>query len=169
MILFLIYVVLRAGKTPGELPQLRLPLGFIGSSIFLIGVGAGLQFAINAIRLEKQAEFRRWLAVSLALSMMFVLVQSFGMYMLFATHLKVRNPSTTLYGMTFFLALVHALHVVGGQIAILIVFIRAMLHKYDHEKYGGVVFTAMYWHFLDAVWIVMLISFWFAGAYLARQ
>ena len=63
-------------------------------------------------------------------------------------------------GMVAVLALLHALHVAGGVIALGIVSIRSLLGRYDHERHWPVDFAAQYWHFLDAVWLCMLAAFW---------
>ena len=68
-----------------------------------------------------------------------------------------------MYGLVFFLILVHALHVVGGIVALGIVTFRARRRKYDHENYMGVQFAARYWHFLDVVWIGMFTMFLVMG------
>jgi cytochrome c oxidase subunit 3 len=44
-----------------------------------------------------------------------------------------------------------------------IVNIRAAMGKYDHESNMGVRHAALYWHFLDAVWLVMLTMFLVTG------
>ena len=62
--------------------------------------------------------------------------------------------------MVYVLALLHALHVAGGVVALGIVSTRSWLGRYDHERHWPVDFTAQYWHFLDAVWIFMLAAFW---------
>ena len=66
----------------------------------------------------------------------------------------------TLLEMVVVLAILHALHVAGGVIALAIVSILALLGRYDHERHGPVDFAAQYWHFLDAVWLCMLAAFW---------
>jgi cytochrome c oxidase subunit III len=70
---------------------------------------------------------------------------------------------TRLYGMIFFFVLVHAAHVLGGMIYLAIVTHRALDGRYDHENYVGVKHAAMYWHFLDVVWLLMFGTFLFAG------
>ncbi len=63
-------------------------------------------------------------------------------------------------GMVVVLALLHALHVAGGIIALGMVSLRAMHGKYDHERHWPVDFAAQYWHFLDVIWLFMLAAFW---------
>ena len=69
----------------------------------------------------------------------------------------------SMYGLVFFLILVHALHVVGGIVALAIVTLRTRRQMYDHESYMGVQFAARYWHFLDIVWIAMFTMFLVMG------
>ena len=62
--------------------------------------------------------------------------------------------------MVVVLAILHALHVLGGIFALGIVSVRTAMGQYDHERHWPVDFAAHYWHFLDLVWIVMLTTFW---------
>jgi heme/copper-type cytochrome/quinol oxidase subunit 3 len=59
--------------------------------------------------------------------------------------------------------LIHALHVLGGVIYLAIVTQRALAGRYDHEHYTGVKHAAMYWHFLDLVWLMMFGTFLVLG------
>jgi len=49
----------------------------------------------------------------------------------------------------------HVLHLLGGMIAIILVFSRALLGKYSASNYNGVTVCAIYWHFLDGLWIYL--------------
>ncbi|MCA9136479.1 MAG: cytochrome c oxidase subunit 3, partial [Planctomycetales bacterium] len=70
------------------------------------------------------------------------------------------GPGRGVAGMVIVLAILHALHVLGGIIALGIVATRASVGSYDHERHWPVDFTAQYWHFLDLVWICMIVTFW---------
>lgn len=64
---------------------------------------------------------------------------------------------TSTYGAVFYLATgFHGLHVVGGLIAFLFVLARAFsTHKFGHREATHAVVVSYYWHFVDAVWIVL--------------
>ena len=68
-----------------------------------------------------------------------------------------------LYALIFVLVLLHALHVIGGIVPLTIVTVKGFGGAYDHEHSLPVQHTAMYWHFLDAVWIVMFSTFQLIG------
>lgn len=50
---------------------------------------------------------------------------------------------------------VHGLHVIGGLVPMSLVIVRAAGGRYDEAHHAGVTYSAMYWHFLDGVWIVL--------------
>jgi heme/copper-type cytochrome/quinol oxidase subunit 3 len=168
MILFVVYVALRADRSNVDAAALRLPRGFIASSIILVAISTVLHLAVKAVRSEQQLNFQRCISIALILAIGFLITQGFGLSWLLLAHYRIDQPGRTLYGLTFFLSLVHALHVLGGVASMLWVSVKAWMLRYDHENYWGVVCCTWYWHFLDAVWIFMLICFWGAGFLLNR-
>lgn len=152
------YVFIRlTGRFQPALGSVSLPwLLWISTAVVLAG-SVTIHLAIGAIRLERQAETRRWLWATLAISVLFCLVQVPGLYELLSKHATVRTAESPnhIYGLIFVFILVHALHVVGGVAGLAFVALKAARGGYDHENYAGIKHSAMYWHFLDIVWIVM--------------
>lgn len=133
------------------------------STIVILTSSVTLQHALKCVAYEKIDHFKISMAATLALSLVFVLLQGPALAALLAEHEALRygtegQAPVHLYGMIFLMVLLHAAHVVGGLIPMLVVFARAMNNRYDHENYRGVSHLAMYWHFLDAVWIFMFVT-----------
>ena len=65
--------------------------------------------------------------------------------------------STNAYSSAFFLATgFHGLHVTGGLIAFLFMLGRTFLTRtFTHEQAVHAVVTSYYWHFVDAIWIIL--------------
>jgi cytochrome c oxidase subunit 3 len=64
--------------------------------------------------------------------------------------------STNLFGTTYYsLVGLHASHVIIGLTMILIVLIFALTGKLKGEHFRQVEVLALYWHFVDAVWVVV--------------
>ncbi|MEM9413389.1 MAG: cytochrome c oxidase subunit 3 [Planctomycetota bacterium] len=139
--------------------SLKLPTSFWTSTILLVAISVLLQRAVWFIRRENQIRFRRCLVWAWALAVAFVVIQTFGMSELFAHHFSQTDGSTKVYGMSFTLALIHALHVLGGVVFLGYVIQQAIRNRYDHERHWAVDHCAGYWHFLDVVWLTMLIVF----------
>lgn len=57
----------------------------------------------------------------------------------------------------YLIALVHLLHMVGGLIALLVSLTKSLLKKYSATDYLGIELTAIYWHFLDALWVYLFL------------
>ncbi|HNP99226.1 MAG TPA: cytochrome c oxidase subunit 3, partial [Bacteroidia bacterium] len=49
----------------------------------------------------------------------------------------------------------HVMHVLGGIIALFVVFSRALRKKYSPENFNGVRMCAVYWHFLGLLWVYL--------------
>ncbi|MEX1042138.1 MAG: cytochrome c oxidase subunit 3 [Pirellulaceae bacterium] len=142
------------------LPWDSLPWGLAISTLAVIGVSVALHQAVLGVRRERQRRFRVGLGVAILLACVFLLFQGQGLAHLLASHAQdLAKSGGQLHGLMFALVLVHALHVVGGMIALAVVTARASRNAYDHEKYWGVELCAGYWHFLDGVWIAMLAVF----------
>jgi heme/copper-type cytochrome/quinol oxidase subunit 3 len=154
------YVVIRltGSKSPPR-GTLHLPSILWVSTVLVIGVSFALSRAVRFLRMERQAAFLNWLGISLALAVAFLLVQAPALARLLAEHERLRANGLFIYGLVFILVLLHALHVVGGMVALIRVTVRARHGAYDHEHYQPVRHTAMYWHFLDAIWILMFLTF----------
>jgi heme/copper-type cytochrome/quinol oxidase subunit 3 len=158
------YLVIRLGGSQSPpLHAIHFPKLLWLSTALVIGVSFALQRSLNYVKLEKQREFHRWLLISLWLAIGFIVVQAPAMIELLAAHRRFHPQGLALYGLVFFLILVHAAHVVGGIIAMSRIIYVARTGAFDHEHYQPVRHTAMYWHFLDAVWIAMFFTFLFLG------
>ena len=154
------YVVIReAGSRSPQQGSLHFPAILWLSTVLVIGVSFSLSRALHFIRRERQAEFRTWLVISLGLAIGFLLVQAPAMAALVVEHERFRAAGLFLYGLVFILVLLHALHVVGGMVALVRVTVRGRRGAYDHEQYQPVRYAAMYWHFLDVIWILMFATF----------
>ena len=144
---------------PEVYQSLTLPASFWVSTLILIAVSIFLQRACWLVHREKQVDFRRALIWSMLAAGVFVLIQSFGMFDLLNQHFNHADGSAKVYGMSFTLSFIHALHVIGGMVFLGYVTRQAFRGKYDHERHWAVDHCASYWHFLDVVWACMLITF----------
>lgn len=164
MLLYAIYVVMRVTPSGPGVQPFYIPISFLATTVILIAISLLQHLAVAAVRREKQLDLLRYLVFACLLAFAFFVIQGSTMLWMVWRYNDAASPNLSLYGMTFVLALLHALHVVGGIVALGIVLIRAFRGCYDHESHFPIVFCAMYWHFLDIVWIVMLACFGIAAA-----
>ncbi len=157
------YVLIRLGPNHRSAPPLHLPSLLWLSTLLVFGVSIAIGRALSEVKRERQAPFRKWIRIALLLGIAFVLIQAPALVMLLKSHQVLRANGIGFYGLIFSFILLHALHVVGGIVRLIVVTQRGFAGAYDHEHYLPVRYVAMYWHFLDVVWVIMFLTFWFIG------
>lgn len=142
-----------------EYLALQLPTSFLYSTAALVLVSGFLQLAVSCIRREQQVMFRRFLILAWFSAAAFLIIQYFGMSELLESHFLRDDGSSKAFGLCFTMSFLHALHVLGGMLFLAFVIWRGFASRYDHERNFAVEHCAAYWHFLDAVWVLMIVTF----------
>ena len=141
------------------LPSAAWPAVVWLSTGLLLVVGYLLERAAWHVRREMQPGFRSALRLAFWAGLLFTVVQAVGLCGLLVQHFAEIDGSTKAYGMSFTISFVHALHVLGGVVFLGWVWYQAERGRYDHERHWAVNHCAGYWHFLDIVWVAMLVTF----------
>jgi cytochrome c oxidase subunit 3 len=98
----------------------------------------------------------RWLYITLGLGLLFVIGQYVAWRQLRAQGLYLAtNPSSSFF---YLLTAVHALHILGGLTALLLVISK--LSKSTLRR-NTLVATSRYWHFMGVLWIYLMALMWF--------
>ena len=72
--------------------------------------------------------------------------------------------STNLFGTTYYsLVGLHAFHVTAGLLMLLIVLVFSLSGRVSQRESGRIDVLAMYWHFVDAVWVVVFTVVYIVG------
>lgn len=97
---------------------------------------------------------REWYILTFVMGAFFVAGQAFEYATLIGEGFTI---STNGYTSAFFLATgFHGLHVTGGLVAFLLLLGRTYLARtFTHEQAVNAIVVSYYWHFVDAVWIVL--------------
>ena len=124
------------------------------STICLLGSSVTIVLAERALRRENRGGFQFWWMVTIFLAALFLGATASEWQRLIAVHHL--TISTNLFGTTFYsLVGLHASHVVVGLTLlglVLFLSLRGHVKKVHHEH---VEMISWYWHFVDAVWIVV--------------
>jgi heme/copper-type cytochrome/quinol oxidase subunit 3 len=158
------YVLIRNAvyrKAPGV--AVEVPRMLWISTVIVVAASFTIQFAVGELRREHMPSFRRWLLATMALAVAFLVVQTPAMVLLLEKQSQLVQKHLALYGLIFVLILLHALHVLGGVAALGWTSRQAGRNAYDHENYHPVARVALYWHFLDGVWLAMFFTFLLMG------
>lgn len=152
------WLLTRVIPLPPPQEQPHFPGAFWFSSLLLLAGSVLLHRATWEVRRERQLPFRRTLVAALSVGMLFLGVQSFGLYCL----LQQQQPPLAATGVTAFVfvfSFLHGLHFVVATLFLVYVTVRALADRYDHEYYWGVLVCGYFWHALGIVWLAILFVF----------
>jgi cytochrome c oxidase subunit 3/cytochrome o ubiquinol oxidase subunit 3 len=137
------------GPTPREV--LEIP---VFGTVCLLSSSGFIMLAERAIEHGKMAAFTLWWAVTMLLGAIFLVDTGLEWRKLIVVdHLTIH---TNLFGTCFYsLVGLHASHVIVGLMMMLVVLAFALGRRVHPEHAYRVKVLAMYWHFVDAVWVVV--------------
>jgi len=130
-----------------------LPNSLWASTFVLVISSITMHYALTSARADDQPGVRWGMFFTTLLGAVFLATQAWSWRELYAMQV---DATSSLYGWTFYmLTALHGLHIVGGLIPLAVTTVRAKRGAYTAAEHTGVTLCAMYWHFLDAVWIVL--------------
>lgn len=146
-----------SGPTPKQV--LEVPWFY---SVCLISSSGFIMLAEHAIDHAKMAAFRLWWTITILLGLIFLYGTATEWYKLIVhDHLTI---STNLFGTTYYsLVGLHASHVVVGLVMMLVTLAFALSGHVRPEHSYRVRVLALYWHFVDAVWLVVFTVVYVVG------
>jgi cytochrome c oxidase subunit III len=146
-----------SGPTPKEV----LEIPYFGT-VCLLSSSGFIMLAERAIENGRVAAFRLWWMVTVLLGAIFLVDTGMEWYKLIVhDHLTIH---TNLFGTTFYsLVGLHASHVVLGLLMMLVVLVFALSGHLRVEHAERVKVLALYWHFVDAVWMVVFTVVYVVG------
>ena len=109
----------------------------------------------NYFRQREMKQYRLWLAVTLVLGIAFVCMQYIGFTQLW--HKGVTLTRNVSFSFMYIIVGLHALHVIGGVVALVILLAKA--YSIKRKNYSPVPIELMntYWHFVDLLWIYFMV------------
>ncbi|RVT78560.1 heme-copper oxidase subunit III [Flavobacterium sufflavum] len=144
------------------LKDFQLPTAFCISTIVIIGCSVTFYLAKKAIQKDDQSQTTIMLLATLILGILFVVSQFVGFGQIIESGYYVTGQGSSIT-MTFLyiIALMHLLHVAGGLISLLIIIYNHFKQKYNSSQTLGIELGAMYWHFLDFLWVLLFVFLYF--------
>jgi cytochrome c oxidase subunit 3 len=123
------------------------------ATIVLLTSSLTCQIGLWAIKRDDRRGFLRAFVITLIMGVTFLLLQAFDYSVLM--HEGLSMGSTT-FGTTYFtLTGFHGAHVFGGVLMLGVVVYRGMAGQFSGRHHDMVEATSWYWHFVDAVWILL--------------
>ena len=147
------YIVLRmANPHLADLGQQVLSWQLAGvNTAVLIVSSLTMVLAVNAISKGNRGRCEDMIMLTAVLGTVFLVIKGFEYAAKFEHGI---GPNTSTFWSAYFLMTgFHGLHVLGGIIAL--VFLLFYTKNYGPDRYTKVENVALYWHFVDLVWIFL--------------
>ena len=127
-----------------------------------------MYWAMQSYKADHTKNYQRALIYTIVLSVLFMIMQFFAWTQLFANNIFINSGNSASY--LYLLSAVHFMHVIAG-LPFLGIFlwtarkrmkepVSVLVYFSDPEKRLKLRLLTVYWHFLDALWIYLVLFFW---------
>jgi len=144
------------------LKDFEMPSAFIISTIIILVSSFTFHSALITIRNNDRNKTTMWLLVTLVLGILFVYFQFSGFGQIIENgYFFTGSESTVNTSFLYIIVILHMAHLFGGLIALLIIIYNHFKQKYNSTQTLGIELGAIFWHFLDILWILLFLFFYF--------
>ena len=144
------------------LKNFELPSAFFMSTAVIIACSVTFHLAKKSIQKDNRSATASFLLATLALGILFVILQFVGFGQIVeAGYYFTGSESTITTTFLYVIAITHLAHLFGGLISLLIIIYNHFKQKYNSTQTLGIELGAMYWHFLDLIWVLLFLLLYF--------
>ncbi len=148
------YIVKR--EQPGWV-SFTMPVIFWYSTAVILLSSLTIQLSLKSFKEREMGKYRSMMGLSTLLGVLFIVLQVIGYYQLNHTGIRIEGSGAGVFFIIIFG--LHALHVLGGIIALLVLFIKGFSGVTRNYNAVPVEVAATYWHFVDLLWIYLFVFF----------
>ncbi len=154
------YVVSKS--RPDWLKDFQLPIAFLFSTIAMLVSSFTFYSALQTMKKGIRNQTTILLLSTLALGITFIVLQFKGFGQVIENgYFFTGSESNVTTSFLYISVLVHIAHLSGGIISLLIVIYNHYKQKYNSTQTLGIELSAMYWHFMDFIWVYLFLFFYF--------
>ncbi len=148
-------------RNQGNWLEFDIPVYFWYSTLVIMLSSITIQFAVKAFKERAMQKYKALVTITAILGIVFSYLQWIGFSFLNNHGIQLigrgSNPAASFL---FVIMLLHIVHVIGGVMALLIIFFKAFSSKIKTYSSISIELAATYWHFVDLLWIYLFIFFY---------
>lgn len=144
------------GSMPGWV-DVDMPKIFYFSTAVMLISSVLMQMSVKSFRERNMQQYRRAITLTAILGTAFIVMQVIGFMQLYKSGIKMEGSSAGQF--LYIIFGLHALHVVGGVVALLVMFLKAFSARIRNYNPVPVEVAATYWHFVDLLWVYLFVFF----------
>lgn len=139
----------------------KLPMEFWYSTAVILISSITMQMALRAFKQREMSRYRSLVITTTILGILFVVLQWVGFQWLWSKGVRLTGSGAGQF--LYVIAGLHALHVIGGVVALVVRVIKAFIGSTRSYNSVPVEVVSTYWHFVDILWLYLLIFFIWLG------
>jgi len=153
-------MVVRRGLSDDWVSMPKPPILLFNTAV-LLASSVALQLARRALRSQGRSRFTGWWTAGTAMGLLFLGGQAVAWGRLNAAGVFIStNPSCSFF---YVLSAAHAAHLLGGLSALAYVDVQAWRLTLGPAKRTAIDISAIFWHFLDGLWVYLMVLFYVWG------
>jgi cytochrome c oxidase subunit 3 len=133
------------------------PIAFYYSTAVILASSITIYLAGKAFSERRMIRYRKLVGTTAILGVIFILLQGIGFRHLWETGITLHGSGAGQF--LYIIAGLHAVHVLGGVIALFVLWLKAGNPRVRSYNSVPVDVTSTYWHFVDLLWIYLFIFF----------
>jgi cytochrome c oxidase subunit III len=134
-----------------------MPRTFWYSTTVILVSSLTIQLALKAFRDREMKRYRNWISVTVVLGLVFIGLQWISFRQIWNSGVSFKGSGAGQF--LYVIAGLHAAHVLGGVIVLLVMFFRAFSTQIRSYNAVPVEVASTYWHFVDFLWVYLFIFF----------
>jgi cytochrome c oxidase subunit III len=139
---------------------LEIPFIFWVSTIVIMVSSGSIYLALRAFRERDMIRYRSMLGITAILGVAFLILQVIGFASYGQQEIRlVGAGSNASYSFLLAIAALHGVHVLGGVVTLIIIYIRSRSSKRRNYSVVPIEVASTYWHFVDLLWLYLFVFF----------
>jgi cytochrome c oxidase subunit 3 len=154
-------------RVQSGIPAIQLPSLFYFNTLILLGSSGTMVWANRSYLADHTENYQKALKATMALSFFFMIMQFIAWWQLFANGIAINSGNSASY--LYLISILHFAHVIAG-LPFLGVFlynarkhmkepVSVLVYFSDPERRLKLRLLNIYWHFLDGLWIYLMLFF----------
>ncbi len=150
-------------KAQGNWLLFSLPTAFWVSTAVILASSVTMHLSIKEFKKRNMGLYKKLISVTAILGVLFMVLQFWGFYEMHGQGVTLASNGEGISGsFIYVISGVHILHMLGGVIALVIVFFVVNFRKRTKVySSNGLEILGTYWHFVDVLWIYLFLFFLF--------
>jgi cytochrome c oxidase subunit III len=145
-------------RQTGTWLKFDLPFTFWISTAVILISSISMNWCVQLVRKNALKTLANAVLITFLLGIGFGICQFISWYILISKNIYFTGAESTGSGSyLYILCALHLCHILGGLIALGVIYFKSLRRKYSKDNYLGIKLCAIYWHFLDGLWVYLFL------------